>query len=177
MGKACTAAYHAEGPTSRKAIQDSRRGGRTCQHSNGLPGNQNHPRARKLGLLSAVNRLFSLVRLFDRFVSRFLLFVRRSCSFRRGCGWLRQGLSRSGWLRDSRGGGWGRRLRNSRGGGWGWWLGDRLSRFRGRGSSGGCWGRCNCNWRFLLHFRPGKIMTGAQDNARYKEQTGYDKKR
>src|SRR5215471_1709206 len=61
MGKATIMAYHAEGPSCRKAIQDRCRGGGTCQHPNGLPGNQDHARVRRLGLLRVLNRLLSLL--------------------------------------------------------------------------------------------------------------------
>src|SRR5262249_62350116 len=41
--------------------------------------------------------------------------------------------------------------------GGGRWWGDGLGR-----SGGGWWGRCNFNRRVLLHFRLGKVMTGAR---------------
>jgi hypothetical protein len=84
MGKASLTAYHAERPTSRKSIQSRCRGGRTCKHFDGLPGDQNYARARELGLLGVLVRFASVLRLVDCFADRFRRFGWRSRSVLRG---------------------------------------------------------------------------------------------
>ena len=49
----------------------------------------------------------------------------------------------------------------------GWrWFRDGLRRFDGRRRGDERWGGCNRNRRLLFHFRLGKVLTRAQENAR-----------
>ena len=113
MGKASIAADQAERPTSRKAVHGSRRGGGTCQHCDRLLGNQDHARARGLGLLSVLTRRVRLFRLFNSFAGLFRRFVRCGCRFLRGWWSLGNGLSFYGRRRGD-GGRRGRCNRNRR---------------------------------------------------------------
>ena len=72
------------------------------------------PRARGLGLLSVLNRLVSLLSLFDYLAGLFRLFVRCGCRFLRGWWSLGNGLSRFHGRRRGDGGRWGRCNRNRR---------------------------------------------------------------